>query len=173
MSQDSAAPEAARKLSGRRRREVVAVLLFSGGPIFESSIPLSVFGIDRQDAGVPRYRLLVCGGEEGPLRTTGGLELTAPYDEADVTSDSVSAVPTEDPSTAPVTDENRDSIAGLDPDYDPLAMEKSVAWASVGGSIVLIALVLVLRKIIPKGRKRGWRPGTRKPDNLPVKVASE
>ncbi|MCX4823281.1 helix-turn-helix domain-containing protein [Streptomyces sp. NBC_01142] len=78
MSQDSAAPEA-RKLSGRRRREVVAVLLFSGGPIFESSIPLSVFGIDRQDAGVPRYRLLVCGGEEGPLRTTGGLELTAPY----------------------------------------------------------------------------------------------
>lgn len=79
MSQDSAAPEAARKLSGRRRREVVAVLLFSGGPIFESSIPLSVFGIDRQDAGVPRYRLLVCGGEEGPLRTTGGLELTAPY----------------------------------------------------------------------------------------------
>ncbi|MFG3406774.1 helix-turn-helix domain-containing protein [Streptomyces sp. NPDC048142] len=80
MSQDSAAAtEAARKLTGRRRREVVAVLLFSGGPIFESSIPLSVFGIDRQDAGVPRYRLLVCGGEEGPLRTTGGLELTAPY----------------------------------------------------------------------------------------------
>ncbi|MEU9096457.1 helix-turn-helix domain-containing protein [Streptomyces sp. NPDC048361] len=81
MSQDSAAasPETARKLAGRRRREVVAVLLFSGGPIFESSIPLSVFGIDRQDAGVPRYRLLVCAGEEGPLRTTGGLELTAPY----------------------------------------------------------------------------------------------
>ncbi|MFF3950747.1 helix-turn-helix domain-containing protein [Streptomyces sp. NPDC001902] len=68
-----------RKLSARRRQEVVAVLLFSGGPIFESSIPLSVFGIDRQDAGVPRYRLLVCAGEDGPLRTTGGLELSAPY----------------------------------------------------------------------------------------------
>ncbi len=68
-----------RALSARRRQEVVAVLLFSGGPIFESSIPLSVFGIDRQDAGVPRYRLLVCAGEDGPLRTTGGLELTAPY----------------------------------------------------------------------------------------------
>ncbi|MCA1224169.1 GlxA family transcriptional regulator [Streptomyces sp. 8L] len=80
MSQDSTATqESVRKLSGRRRREVVAVLLFSGGPIFESSIPLSVFGIDRQDAGVPRYRLLVCAGEEGPLRTTGGLELSAPY----------------------------------------------------------------------------------------------
>ncbi|MCP2310249.1 transcriptional regulator GlxA family with amidase domain [Kitasatospora paracochleata] len=70
---------APRKLSGRRRRETVAVLLFSGAPIFESSIPLSVFGVDRQDAGVPRYRLLVCGGEEGPLTTTGGLTLTAPY----------------------------------------------------------------------------------------------
>ncbi|OON71827.1 helix-turn-helix domain-containing protein [Streptomyces tsukubensis] len=81
MSHDAtSAPEAsARKLSGRRRREIVSVLLFSGGPIFESSIPLSVFGIDRQDAGVPRYRLLVSAGEEGPLRTTGGLELTAPH----------------------------------------------------------------------------------------------
>lgn len=81
MSQDSitVVNDAGRKLAGRRRREIVAVLLFSGGPIFESSIPLSVFGIDRQDAGVPRYRLLVCAGEDGPLRTTGGLELTAPY----------------------------------------------------------------------------------------------
>ncbi|MFJ4983061.1 helix-turn-helix domain-containing protein [Streptomyces sp. NPDC088732] len=75
----SAAGRAPRKLSARRRQEVVAVMLFSGGPIFESSIPLSVFGIDRQDAGVPRYRLLVCAGEDGPLRTTGGLELSAPY----------------------------------------------------------------------------------------------
>jgi transcriptional regulator GlxA family with amidase domain len=75
----STAVSPVRKLSARRRKEVVAVLIFSGGPIFESSIPLSVFGVDRQDAGVPRYRLLVCAGEDGPLRTTGGLELTAPY----------------------------------------------------------------------------------------------
>lgn len=68
-----------RKLSGRRRRETVAVLIFGGAPIFESSIPLSVFGVDRQDAGVPRYRLLVCAGEDGPLATTGGLTLSAPY----------------------------------------------------------------------------------------------
>ncbi|MFJ6215342.1 helix-turn-helix domain-containing protein [Streptomyces sp. NPDC092296] len=55
------------------------MLIFGGAPIFESSIPLSVFGVDRQDAGVPRYRLLVCAGEDGPLSTTGGLTLTAPY----------------------------------------------------------------------------------------------
>ncbi|MCF6524646.1 helix-turn-helix domain-containing protein [Streptomyces sp. JJ36] len=80
MSQDSTnGPAITRKLAARRRREIVAVLLFSGGPIFESSIPLSVFGIDRQDAGVPRYRLLACAGEDGPLRTTGGLELSAPH----------------------------------------------------------------------------------------------
>ncbi|WP_370093518.1 helix-turn-helix domain-containing protein [Streptacidiphilus sp. MAP12-20] len=58
---------------------MVAVLLFSGGPIFESSIPLSVFGIDRQDSGLPHYRLLVCAGENGPLATTGGLTMTAPH----------------------------------------------------------------------------------------------
>lgn len=80
MSQDPThGPEPAAKLAARRRREIVAVLLFSGSPMFESSIPLSVFGVDRQDAGVPRYRLLACAGEEGPLRTTGGLELRAPY----------------------------------------------------------------------------------------------
>ncbi|NYI08297.1 GlxA family transcriptional regulator [Allostreptomyces psammosilenae] len=74
-----AEPGRARDLSPRRRRETVAVLLFGNGPIFESSIPISVFGIDRRDAGVPRYRLVVCAGEQGPLRTTGGVELTAPH----------------------------------------------------------------------------------------------
>jgi subtilisin family serine protease len=100
--------------------------------------------------------------------------LTAPVDSDEVTSTEVTEVPTEDVTSAPVAEAERDSIAGLDPDYDPLAMEKTVAWASVGGSLVLITLVLVLRKIIPKGRNRGWRPGTRKPDNLPaVKTASD
>jgi subtilisin family serine protease len=99
--------------------------------------------------------------------------LTAPYDEAEVTSDTVSEAPTDEPSAVPIPDEDRDSIYGLDPDYDPLKMQKTVAWASVGGSIVLVTLVLVLRKIIPEGRRRGWRPGTRKPDNLPVKVVTD
>ncbi|MEV6109012.1 helix-turn-helix domain-containing protein [Streptomyces sp. NPDC051940] len=81
MSQDTAVAgaQSPRAPGTRRRREVVAVLLFSGGPIFESSIPLSVFGADRQDTGAPRYRLLVCAGEPVPLLTTGGLELTTPH----------------------------------------------------------------------------------------------
>jgi subtilisin family serine protease len=65
------------------------------------------------------------------------------------------------------------SIAAINADYDPLAFEKSIAWASVGGSILLIALVLVLKKLLPKGRKRGWRPGTRTPDIVPAKPATE
>jgi len=112
MSHDStAAPEAAvRKLSGRRRKEIVAVLLFSGGPIFESSIPLSVFGIDRQDAGVPRYRLLVCGGEEGPLRTTGGLELTAPHGLEAISRAGTVVVPAWRSITSPPPEEALDAL---------------------------------------------------------------
>ncbi|KQX82772.1 MULTISPECIES: helix-turn-helix domain-containing protein [unclassified Streptomyces] len=112
MSHDStAAPEAAaRKLSGRRRKEIVAVLLFSGGPIFESSIPLSVFGIDRQDAGVPRYRLLVCGGEEGPLRTTGGLELTAPHGLEAIARAGTVVVPAWRSITSPPPEEALDAL---------------------------------------------------------------
>jgi transcriptional regulator GlxA family with amidase domain len=112
MSHDStAAPEAAaRKLSGRRRKEIVAVLLFSGGPIFESSIPLSVFGIDRQDAGVPRYRLLVCGGEDGPLRTTGGLELTAPNGLEAISRAGTVVVPAWRSITAPPPEEALDVL---------------------------------------------------------------
>ncbi|MEU6808251.1 helix-turn-helix domain-containing protein [Streptomyces sp. NPDC046831] len=112
MSHDStAAPEtAARKLSGRRRKEIVAVLLFSGGPIFESSIPLSVFGIDRQDAGVPRYRLLVCAGEEGPLRTTGGLELSAPHGLEAISRAGTVVVPAWRSITSPPPDEALDAL---------------------------------------------------------------
>ncbi len=112
MSHDStAAPEAAaRKLSGRRRKEIVAVMLFSGGPIFESSIPLSVFGIDRQDAGVPRYRLLVCAGEEGALRTTGGLELTAPHGLEAISRAGTVVVPAWRSITSPPPEEALDAL---------------------------------------------------------------
>ncbi|WP_436786965.1 GlxA family transcriptional regulator [Yinghuangia sp. YIM S10712] len=67
------------RLTGRRRADTIAVLLFANSPILESSIPISVFGVDRRDAGVPNYRLLVCAAEPGPLRTTGGVELIAPH----------------------------------------------------------------------------------------------
>ncbi|WP_344491644.1 S8 family peptidase [Glycomyces endophyticus] len=97
--------------------------------------------------------------------------LTAPYDESEVTSTEVQAVPTEDASAGlPLAEGDRQEIGALDVDYDPLGLEKTIAWASVGGSIVLVVLVLVLRTIIPKGRKRRWRAGTRDPERVLVKT---
>jgi len=79
----------------------------------------------------------------------------------DVTATSFADDPADDASS-PDPEAEPSSIGAIDVDYDPLAFEKAVAWSSVGGAIVLITLVLVLRTIIPKGRKRGWRPGSRK-----------
>jgi hypothetical protein len=40
---------------------------------------MSVFGMDRSASGAPKFRLLPVAGEPGPLTTTGGLVLDAPY----------------------------------------------------------------------------------------------
>lgn len=73
----------------------------------------------------------------------------------------------------PFVEAEPSQIPAIDVGYDPLATEKTIAWASVGGAILLIVTVLVLRKVIPQGRRRGWRPGTRSSDRLPVKTADE
>jgi len=96
--------------------------------------------------------------------------LTAPVED-DPTATDVDAPVTDDASSAAPAPDELGAIPPIDVDYDPLATEKIIAWASVGGALVLIALVLVLRSIVPKGRRRGWRAGTRKPDNLPARTA--
>lgn len=58
-------------------------------------------------------------------------------------------------------------------DHDPLATEKVIGWASLGIAITLITLVLVLKKIIPLGRRRGWRPGARRSENPPVSSGAD
>lgn len=85
--------------------------------------------------------------------------------------------------TAPLEDDSEEEepfveaepsqIPAIDVGYDPLATEKAIAWASVGGAILLITLVLVLRKVIPEGRRRGWRAGSRSSGPLPTKTADE
>lgn len=57
----------------------VAVVLFDRAPLFETSVPLGVFGVDRTDTGAPAFRVLAVAGEPGPLRSTAGVELTAPH----------------------------------------------------------------------------------------------
>jgi transcriptional regulator GlxA family with amidase domain len=67
------------QLAPHRDRGTVAVILFQHGPLFENSLPLTVFGVDRRGHGLPYYRLLACMGEAGPLPTTGGILLATPY----------------------------------------------------------------------------------------------
>jgi transcriptional regulator GlxA family with amidase domain len=47
--------------------------------MFETSVPMSVFGLDRSSSGAPKFRLLPVAGEPGPLTTTGGLVVHAPF----------------------------------------------------------------------------------------------
>ncbi|MGW4126064.1 GlxA family transcriptional regulator [Nocardia sp. NPDC004711] len=62
-----------------RRRTTVAVLVFDQAPLFETSVPISVFGVDRSAHGVPRFELLTIAAGTAPIATTGGLRLHAPY----------------------------------------------------------------------------------------------
>jgi transcriptional regulator GlxA family with amidase domain len=63
----------------RERFSRVAVLVFDRAPIFETSVPLSVFGVDRPGSGAPRFELFAVAGDVRPARTTGGIQLAAPH----------------------------------------------------------------------------------------------
>lgn len=62
-----------------RNPESVAVVFFDRAPLFETSVPMSVFGMDRSASGAPRFDLLAVAGEDGPITTTGGLVVNAPH----------------------------------------------------------------------------------------------
>ncbi len=57
----------------------VAVLMFDRTPMFETSVPISVFGVDRTTSGAPAFTLLAVAGEPGPFTTTGGIQVAAPH----------------------------------------------------------------------------------------------
>jgi AraC family transcriptional regulator, transcriptional activator FtrA len=62
-----------------RPRHRIAVLAFDGMSPFETGIVVEVFGLDRPELDVDWYELAVCAADPGPLRTVGGLTLTAPF----------------------------------------------------------------------------------------------
>jgi transcriptional regulator GlxA family with amidase domain len=62
-----------------RDTSTVAVLLFDRAPLFEQSVPVSIFGVDRTPSGAPPFTMLPVAAEPGPLTTTGGIQLHAPY----------------------------------------------------------------------------------------------
>ncbi|CAN5754020.1 helix-turn-helix domain-containing protein [soil metagenome] len=59
--------------------ETIAVVAFDGISPFHLSVPCMVFGEDRTEKGVPRFRLRVCATEPGALRTNAGFELVVSH----------------------------------------------------------------------------------------------
>lgn len=59
----------------RRDPAIVAVVIADQAPLFEMSIPLSVFGIDRRDTGGPDYTVVPVAAD-GRASTTGGMRLS-------------------------------------------------------------------------------------------------
>jgi transcriptional regulator GlxA family with amidase domain len=57
----------------------VAVLAFDGISPFHLSVPCLVFGEDRRDLGVPKFKLLVCAAESGPLQTSAGFGIATQH----------------------------------------------------------------------------------------------
>ncbi len=62
------------------KQRTVAVLAFDGMAPFELGIVVEVFGLPRPELKVPWYELIVCADPSSPIRTVGGLSLTAPHD---------------------------------------------------------------------------------------------
>lgn len=55
----------------------VCALAFDGMPLFEFSIAVELFGLERPEMGPDWYRFQVVNVEDGPCRTTAGLSLAA------------------------------------------------------------------------------------------------
>jgi AraC family transcriptional regulator, transcriptional activator FtrA len=64
---------------GARPSHRIAVLAFDGMSPFETAIVVEVFGLPRPELEVDWYELVVCAAAPGPLRTVGGMTLTAAY----------------------------------------------------------------------------------------------
>ncbi|WP_167374012.1 GlxA family transcriptional regulator [Mycobacterium paraffinicum] len=71
----------------------IAVLMFDGVPMFETSVPISVFGMDRTNSGAPKFRLLPVAAECNPVITTGGVRIHAPYGLEDLEQAGIVMIP--------------------------------------------------------------------------------
>ncbi|MCW3478147.1 helix-turn-helix domain-containing protein [Neisseriaceae bacterium JH1-16] len=59
--------------------DIVAVVAFDNIIPFHLSVPCIVFGEDRRALGLPQFDLRVCSTTPGPLPTTAGFSINAPY----------------------------------------------------------------------------------------------
>ena len=75
------------------RADTVAVVALDGVSPFHLSVPFLVFGEDRREEGVPRFRVLVCGERRGLLRTTAGFRIKCDHGLEDIARASIVIVP--------------------------------------------------------------------------------
>ena len=99
-----------------RSASTVAVLAFDGISLFHLSVPCLVFGENGQDEGMPPLTLKVCAAEPGPLRSTAGIAVSAPYGLNDLDDAGTVIVPswrdTTKPAPQPMLDALRRAHAG-------------------------------------------------------------
>jgi transcriptional regulator GlxA family with amidase domain len=77
-----------------RDPSTVAVLMFSGAALFDMSVPISVFGMDRSDSGAPKFSLLPIATDEQPIVSTGGVKVVPQYGLGDLDDAGIVIVPT-------------------------------------------------------------------------------
>ena len=58
---------------------VIAVVAMDETPLFHLSVPCEVLGADRSDEGLPRHDVRVARVGRGPIRSSAGVVLQAPY----------------------------------------------------------------------------------------------
>jgi transcriptional regulator GlxA family with amidase domain len=101
----------------QRSASTVAVLAFDDISLFHLSVPCLVFGENgQQGAGMPSLTLKVCAAEPGPLRSTAGIDVYAPFGLDDLDDAGTVIVPSwRDPAQAappPMLDALRKAHAG-------------------------------------------------------------
>jgi transcriptional regulator GlxA family with amidase domain len=77
-----------------RSPATVAVLMFGGASLFEMSVPISVFGMDRSDSGAPKFSLRPIAADGDPVISTGGVKIHAQYGLDDLDDAGIVVVPT-------------------------------------------------------------------------------
>ena len=82
----------------------VATVLYDAVNPFELGVATEVFGVERPELGVPWYRFLVCAAHPGPVRTSVGFLVTAPYALSNVAEADTVIVPGPRPATVPFPD---------------------------------------------------------------------
>lgn len=71
----------------------IAIVAFEGISPFHLSVPCVVFGDDLLKLGAPRYRLLICGENIGPVATMSGFRIEVEHDLTSLTAADTIIVP--------------------------------------------------------------------------------